>query len=198
MPRYVDDDARTLEIARAVVRIVAAQGLHAVTFRSVAAALGTSTTVITRILPDRLALLDAAFDSLRADFRARVTAALDAPDPRTRLRRLIDAALPVGGDVASWLAYGRFMIEDSPRRSQAYREDQDWWEGLLRQELERAARAGARLPVPVSVAVDLCTTVADGVTAAVVTSAADWPETRQFAAVEGVLDALGLNSSRAG
>lgn len=192
MPRHVDDEARALEIARAVVRLVATQGLRAATFRSVAAALGTSTTVITRLLPDREALLDAAFDTLRADFRARASAALSAPDRRSRVRGLIDAALPIEGDVASWLAYGHFMMEGVPRWSVAYHEDQGWWEGLFRAELEEAQREGARLPVPVPVAVDLCTTVADGVTAALVTCAEDWPEARQFGAVEGILDALGL------
>ncbi len=86
MPRHVDEAARLQEIAQAVLRIVAHEGLDAVTFRSVASALGSSTTVVTHFVPDRDSLLERAFEVLRADLAARIDAALAEAHLRAKLR----------------------------------------------------------------------------------------------------------------
>lgn len=188
MGRHVDDGARRRDIARAVIRIVAAQGLEAVTFRSVAAELGASTAVITHYVPDREALLDLAFGALRREVGARLAAARARSAPRDRLLGLVASGLALDGDTASWLAYGRFLAH--PGRAD--------WEAALREDnavyLAALGEALAAAPprVPVEVAVDLCVALADGLTVNVLVDRAAWTEARQLRAVEALLDALGV------
>jgi AcrR family transcriptional regulator len=188
MARHVDDNARRSDIARAVIRIVAAQGLDSVTFRSVAAELGASTAVITHYVPDRGALLDLAFGALRREVGVRLAAAGSRSTPRERLLGLIVSGLALDGDTASWLAYGRFLAH--PGRTD--------WEAALREDNAayltalREALAAVSPRVPVDVAVDLCVALADGLTVNVLVDRSAWPAARQMAAVHGLLDALGV------
>ncbi len=188
MARQVDDGARRHDIARAVIRLVAARGLDAVTFRSVAAELRASTAVITHYVPDREALLDLAFAALRREVGARIAAACACPAPRDRLVGLVASGLALDGDTASWLAYGRFLSHPGrPAWEAALREDNAAYLGALRGALEAAP---SRLPV--DVAVDLCVALADGLTVNVLVDADAWTAERQLRAVEALLDALGV------
>jgi AcrR family transcriptional regulator len=188
VPRHVDESARITEIVHTVLRIVAREGLAAVTFRAVAAALGASTTVITHFLPDREALLQRAFDELRSGFRELVLLAQDEPPGRQRLRALVGAAMALDGDTAYWSAYGQYMTHGAREDwAQACRDDQEWFAQQLRQEL-----ATHPLRVPLDLAVDLCIVTADGVTVGVLVDGAAWPRERQLATLDALFTAIGV------
>ena len=186
MPRPVDPAARLRQIDEAVLQIVAHEGLAAVTFRRVAAALGASTTAVTHFVPDREALLEHAFAALRAEVGAAIAAAGAERDPVERLRALLIGGLPLSGDAAPWLAYAQFQM--APGRAD--------WAAAAAADLERlrGALAGAlgalELRAPPAAALDLCAALVDGISAAVVVDPAGWPAARQLAAVDGLISAL--------
>jgi AcrR family transcriptional regulator len=62
MPRYVDHDAHRRHIATISAELVGTHGLDALTFRSVAAAAGSSTTVLTHYFTDKKHLMLATFE----------------------------------------------------------------------------------------------------------------------------------------
>jgi AcrR family transcriptional regulator len=188
VPRHVDESARIAEIVHTVLRIAARSGLQAVTFRSVAAALGSSTTVITHFLPDREAMLQRAFDELRDGFRNAVAVAQLEPAGRPRLRALLGAAMALDGDASYWAAYGQYMTHgERAEWAQAGRDDQGWFAEQLRQEL-----APHSLRVPLQLAVDLCMVTADGITVGVLVDASAWPRERQLATLDALFTGLGI------
>jgi AcrR family transcriptional regulator len=62
MPRYVDHDARRRHIAATAAELVGTRGLEALTFRNVAEAAGSSTTVLTHYFTDKRDLLRSTFE----------------------------------------------------------------------------------------------------------------------------------------
>lgn len=97
MPRPVDADQRLADIADATVRVARESGAQAVTVRSVARALGGSTTLVTNYLPTRSALIMNALDRARDRWRTeRVTAGeIGAGSP---LEAMLDAVLTSNAD----------------------------------------------------------------------------------------------------
>lgn len=90
MPAEIDRAERLDDIARAVLEIAREHGGQAVTVRAVAARLGGSTTLVTKYLPSRPALLANALRYVRENWAAE-SAAGPCPGPlvaqHQRLRR---------------------------------------------------------------------------------------------------------------
>ncbi len=91
MPRVVDHEQRRADVAAAVWRIVARDGVDAVTVRRVAAETGMSTSVVSHYFTDKADLLGLAFHLVVERTAARAGQA--APGERTRA--LLVAALPL-------------------------------------------------------------------------------------------------------
>jgi AcrR family transcriptional regulator len=91
MPRVVDHEERRASVAAAVWRIVAREGVEAVTVRRVAAETGMSTSVVSHYFAGKDDLLQLAFHLVveRTATRARQAA------PGERTRALLAAALPL-------------------------------------------------------------------------------------------------------
>ena len=140
MPKLVDHEARRDALADVTVMLVATAGLRAVTIRSVAAAAGFSTAVVTHYFEGKrqLLLYTYKFVSGRAYRRIEATARADG-----NLAATLAAALPTTEESRrDWLVWSVFLalaISD-PEFSEMQREQYDialrWLENLLRHEGE--------------------------------------------------------------
>lgn len=92
MPRYVDHDARRRHIAATAAELVGTRGLEALTFRNVAEAAGSSTTVLTHYFADKRDLLQSTFEAVAERSGARFD---DAQRHGGGLRECLEALLPL-------------------------------------------------------------------------------------------------------
>lgn len=89
MPAGIDHDQRLKEIAEATLQVAREEGANAVTIRAVAARMGGSTTLVTKFIPSRAALLANAFQHMKAYWADDQAAALDGMAGAERLHALI-------------------------------------------------------------------------------------------------------------
>jgi AcrR family transcriptional regulator len=149
MPRYVDHDARRRHIAATAAELVGTRGLEALTFRNVAEAAGSSTTVLTHYFADKRDLLRSTFEAVAERSGARFD---EAQRRRGGLRECLEALLPLDpGRQTEWrllTCYWGMAVSD-PNLAQAearhVRSAQRRIESLLRQH--RPEIAGAELEV---------------------------------------------------
>lgn len=92
MPRYVDHDARRRHIAATAAELVGTRGLEALTFRNVAEAAGSSTTVLTHYFADKRDLLRSTFEAVAERSGARFD---EAQRRGGGLRECLEALLPL-------------------------------------------------------------------------------------------------------
>jgi len=92
MPRYVDHDARRRHIAATAAELVGTRGLEALTFRNVAEAAGSSTTVLTHYFADKRDLLQSTFEAVAERSGARFD---EARRHGGGLRECLEALLPL-------------------------------------------------------------------------------------------------------
>lgn len=92
MPRYVDHDARRRHIAATAAELVGTRGLEALTFRNVADAAGSSTTVLTHYFADKRDLLLSTFQAVAERSGARFD---EAKQRGGGLRECLEALLPL-------------------------------------------------------------------------------------------------------
>jgi AcrR family transcriptional regulator len=95
MPRYVDHDERRRHIAATAAELVGARGLEALTFRNVAEAAGSSTTVLTHYFTDKRDLLSSTFEVVAERSGARFD---DAQRNGGSLRECLEALLPLDSE----------------------------------------------------------------------------------------------------
>src|SRR5580765_3174531 len=92
MPKYVDHDARRRFIAATAAQLVATRGLDALTFRNVAVAAGSSTTVVTHYFADKRELLLWTFQIVAERSGARFDKARERGGG---LRECLESLLPL-------------------------------------------------------------------------------------------------------
>ena len=92
MPRYVDHEARRRHIAATAAELVGTRGLEALTFRNVAEAAGSSTTVLTHYFTDKRDLLRSTFEAVAERSGARFD---EAQRHGGGLRECLEALLPL-------------------------------------------------------------------------------------------------------
>ena len=95
MPRIVDHDARRREIAEAVLRLVAREGIRGATLRSVAAESGSSTGSINHYCGDKQALLLTALREATRRIAERMASIQHLETGTDRIRALLEAGLPL-------------------------------------------------------------------------------------------------------
>jgi AcrR family transcriptional regulator len=145
MPKKVDRLERRTQIADALMRVAAEQGLEAVSLRHVAAEAGVSAGMVQHYFRTKDEMMTFAMDVVRERNQARVTEAVgalgDSPAPRELLRTIITTLLPLDeesradGRVAlAFLAYTAVR----PTASAALREETAQLTGFI----------GSLLPVP--------------------------------------------------
>ncbi len=89
MPAEIDRNTRLDDIAQATLDVASDAGVDAVTIRSVAARLGGSTTVITKFVPSRAALIDNVIRYVRRDWGDERNREVDSRTGIDRIRALI-------------------------------------------------------------------------------------------------------------
>lgn len=157
-------------IVAAARRILEADGLPAVTMRSVAEAVGVKGPSLYKRVPDRAALLRAVSDSVVADLARTIGQATETDDPRADLRavaieyrafvsrnpngyRLLFADLPTGAnaDPAALASLGQPIVRAMGRLAgesvalEGARTMVAWAHGFLTMELAGAFRLGGDL-----------------------------------------------------
>jgi AcrR family transcriptional regulator len=95
MPRYVDHDARRRHIAATAAELVGTRGLEALTFRNVADAAGSSTTVLTHYFADKRDLLLSTFQAVAERSGARFD---EAKRRGGGLHECLEALLPLDAE----------------------------------------------------------------------------------------------------
>lgn len=103
------DRRRGGHILDAAIRLIATDGLAAVSIRAVAAEAGVSLAQVQYYFHSKDQLVTAAFEQAEEEFLAQVTLVLDRPRSRRRLRAAIDLWLPLDEPrerrVKVWLAF---------------------------------------------------------------------------------------------
>jgi AcrR family transcriptional regulator len=96
MPKQVDRDQRRRQIIDALWRIAAKHGLHAVSFREVAAEAGTSVRLVQYYFGTKQQLLLSSFDALNLAVWQRASKRLPSQDatPRARVAGILTELIP--------------------------------------------------------------------------------------------------------
>ena len=138
MPRYVDHDVRRRHIAATAAELVGTRGLDALTFRNVAEAAGSSTTVLTHYFADKRDLLQATFEAVAERSGTRFD---EAQRRGGGLRECLEALLPLDPErQIEWrllTCYWGMAVSDpnlADAQAQHVRSAQRRIESLLRQQ----------------------------------------------------------------
>ncbi|MFH8490938.1 TetR/AcrR family transcriptional regulator [Streptomyces longisporoflavus] len=146
----MDHTQRRTHVIDALVRVAAAQGLHAVTLRAVAAEAGMSLNLVQYYFQTKAQLLHAALERLEQQSHARWSARLDGLPRPVTVHAFIEAflteALPT--DEASrafhlvWTSYAVLAMTDPDLAAQPFAAGPDRLEGQLTAVLRQAQREG--------------------------------------------------------
>ena len=145
MPKIVDHPSRKREIARAVLRVVAREGVRGVTIRRVADEAGWSTGVLSHFLGDKRALLLAAVREAAEGIGDRMTASATLADVDDRLRALLEAGMPLDDErTAMCRIFFYFWAEGlvDPQLGAELASYYAWWRAQVRAAIEQAQREG--------------------------------------------------------
>ncbi|WP_308429596.1 TetR/AcrR family transcriptional regulator [Streptomyces longisporoflavus] len=147
----MDHAQRRVHVIDALVRVAAAEGLHAVTLRAVAAEAGMSLNLVQYYFQTKAHLLHAALERLEQQSHARWSARLGGlPLPVTAhafIEAFLTEALPT--DEASrafhlvWTSYAVLAMTDPDLAAQPFAAGPDRLEGQLAAVLRQAQREGA-------------------------------------------------------
>ncbi|MFG2586234.1 TetR/AcrR family transcriptional regulator [Streptomyces malaysiensis] len=151
MPKRVDHAQRRAHITDALVRVAAAQGLHAVTMRAVAGEAGMSLNLVQYYFETKAQLMHAVLERLEQQSHERWAHRLDRLPRPVTARAFIDTflaeALPT--DTASrafhlvWTSYAVLAMTDPELAAQPFVAGPDCLEAQLAEVLEQAQRDGA-------------------------------------------------------
>lgn len=117
MPRIVDAAARRDAFVEVAADLIAAEGLEGASLRRVAAAAGCTTGAVTHYFGSREVLLAAVLRQAHDAAQARMeAAAMQVPDPMSRLRTVLHEALPLDAlrrrEWLVWLAFWAASTSD--------------------------------------------------------------------------------------
>jgi AcrR family transcriptional regulator len=136
VPRLIDHQARRAELAEAVWRVVASEGVTAVSVRRVAAEAGVSAGSLRHVLPTKGALLAAALELVVERATERFLArAQDPVESVADVVRLLGEMLPLDDERRLELRTHLGLVVESAGHPEL---------GTLRRELDDAVSAGCR------------------------------------------------------
>ncbi|BBY28473.1 hypothetical protein GCM10023114_20000 [Mycolicibacterium sediminis] len=196
MPPEIDTSARLTEIAEATLEIAREEGPGSVTIRAVAARMGRSTTVVTKYVPSRSALLVNAVSHVRSGWDAAVAEVLDRKSGMDRLRALMDWTLDTEDyDDAARRLWHEILAKEEP--------DSDQWGALVDEAHDDHASIVATIEESAIDAppwlADVLFLVSRGFFVSTVKDPEDWSGDRARVAVNAMLDDLvapGVTRSR--
>jgi AcrR family transcriptional regulator len=146
VPKIVDHEQRREELAAAVWRLAARDGLEAVTIRAVAAEAGWSTGALHHYFSDKEELLLFAFQTVADRVGRRVTAAREAAaEPLALVRELLAIGLPLDAERRAetrvWFAFLGLALT-RPVLARAQRAAYRHWRRLVADALREAQKRG--------------------------------------------------------
>ncbi|MDX2672091.1 TetR family transcriptional regulator C-terminal domain-containing protein [Streptomyces fimicarius] len=150
MAARVDHEERRKQIAEALLRIAAAEGLQSVSMRAVAAEAGVSLRLVQYYFTTKQALVLDALARLGTRFQARmdrwVRAAGSPPQPRSTVAAILSSILPTDEESRQitriYAAYYALVLDDSSLEEHATPQPA-LLEGFLAEQLRLAQGAGA-------------------------------------------------------
>lgn len=168
MPKIVDHDERRRELGVALLRVLARDGIEAVSVRTVAAEAGWTRGVIAHYFSDRDELLLYAYRlALQREFDNAMSLE-SGGGPVDRVVALVLRALPI--DDESSLDFRIFLgllgrIADRPELAASLAEDHALYERRLLDAVDAAIRAGGiTTSLPAHVVADILSVFVDGLT----------------------------------
>jgi AcrR family transcriptional regulator len=195
MPRNVDPAEREAEITTAALQLLATNGPRALTLRSLATELGGSSTLVTHFYPNRGELLKAITGHLIRQYEGEIAELDKITDPIRGLRAVMEWLLPIS-PAEQGLERRRVLMSaeaDADPHLRRY--------FSVMENKERAALSRHLVELVPNGEIERHLDVLRSFTNGIVLSAAEhpdnWPVERQVAALELLMDSLGLNS-RAG
>lgn len=192
MPRTVDHDARRTEVAAIAARLIAERGVDGVSLRDIAAAAGSSTTVITHYFESKRELLIHAYRAAVQETARRV-AAIDAEGGDV-LRGHCEVVLPLDDDRrATWRTWFAFFgaAIGNPDLAALQQREVRQYRRLLTNDLaaEQAAGTIAAGADPEREARRLLALL-HGIASEAIFDPADWPPSLQRSLVGAALERL--------
>jgi AcrR family transcriptional regulator len=176
MPRVVDAEVRRSEIAGAVLRVLAVDGVEAVTMRNVADELGCTTGLLTHWVDGRAALIRLALATIVQRQTDRAVACLG--DGVESVLRALEEFLPLDDvrreEARIWLGFWALAVHDPDLRAEhraRYRE--------FRLTCTRFLRDNGAPAQATPTAVDHVMTSVDGIAVAAVLEPEYWTVARQ-------------------
>lgn len=194
MPRAVNEDERHRVISDVVWRLAAEEGIPAVTFRRIAAELGTSTTVVTRTFRSRDYMLDEVFRLRVQQWITEMRAQVDRPGPAgRRLRGLLLVSCPVTEsdlrDARVWVAAIGPPKSRPPWLARFGEFNREFYDLVTRVLQELRADPGL---------LHALVALVWGVNAAAVEDPVQWPGPRVRWTIDTTLSVLGLSENTGG
>ncbi len=187
MPKHVDHGQRRREIARAAIRVLAREGLTGLSFRSLAAEMGGSLTLVTHYYSTRDELLADIPAQMVLDWQAEVDALDLDPDPLVRLRNLLTWLLPT--DVSGFdEEVARFALVASREQVAPIRSVQEfdtYIRALIRDHVKPLVS-----PDDLEDTVDLLRALTNGITVQALTSPEGCPPSRQLRILEAGMNSI--------
>ncbi len=194
MPRQVDAAQRKTEIGAAALRIGRTQGLDAVTFRSVAAEMGaSSTTVVTHYAPTRHALIALMTGQLFSIAEKLADQILPALDPAESLALLCESVLPTTPE-SRLLASLALQAGHEFGTSEGVGDELEGWSVWLHERV-RALVAANIASGDIDSYTDVLLGAMAGISMYGLIDSAAWPPDRMRAAMATVLSKLGLDDA---
>lgn len=145
MPRIVDHAQRRREVARAVLRLIASDGVEAVTLAAVSVESGWSRGVLTHYFENKEALVEAALREGMRTLSANLADAVSEPDSRLALRLVLEEILSLDARrLAFTRVYVSFMAQAfvSDRLQAYFDRNHAAWRGLIAEVIERGRVEG--------------------------------------------------------
>lgn len=167
MPKIIDHEQRRAEIAEAVLRVVARDGVNGVTIRMVANEAGWSTGVLHHYFTNKQALLVGGLRLAAQLTGQNMNRAMSKADPKEQLRLVIEAGIPLDEQRESmcrifffFWAEGLCDSDLSTELAKYY----DWWQQRIFEILKVGQKQGwVRQDTSAKILAEMLVALADGV-----------------------------------
>ncbi|MHB1219685.1 MAG: TetR/AcrR family transcriptional regulator [Alphaproteobacteria bacterium] len=166
MPKIVDQEQRRQEIAEAVLRVVAREGVGGVTMRVVAVEAGWSTGVLNHYFENKQELLVGGLREAARVAGRNMSRAMKERTGRDCLRVVIEEGMPLDERREALCRIFFFFWAEGvsdPNLAAELATYYDWWRDLIRQAIQRCQAEGWLRNRDPEILAEMLVAVADGV-----------------------------------
>ncbi len=166
MPKIVDHDERRREIAKAVLQVVAREGVRGVTMRVVAAEAGWSTGVLNHYFENKQELLIGGLREAAREAGRNMSRAATEREGPDRLRAVIEEGMPLDDRREAFCRIFFFFWAEGvsdPKLAAELAAYYDWWRETIRAAIEHCQADGLFRDLDAALLAELLVAAADGV-----------------------------------